>query len=168
MERSRVPRYIRISVTALSLTACVLVVALWVRSYGQYDWLGGLILNPRGDEFQVKYGCLIESANGAVVVVYAGNLRASLMLLATSAGSSPALTNPRVTGDEGESAWNGFRAKIYPSTGMFRASSPHWFLALFAGTAAAAPWIKWRFSLRTLLIATTLVAVGLAIIVVSS
>jgi hypothetical protein len=30
---------------------------------------------------------------------------------------------------------------------------------------AAVPWIKWRFSLRTLLIGTTLVAVGLAAIV---
>jgi hypothetical protein len=40
---------------------------------------------------------------------------------------------------------------------------PHWFLALFCATLAAAAWIPWpaRFGLRTLLIATTLVAVAL-------
>jgi hypothetical protein len=157
-------KYLRIAVTALSVTVCVVLTVLWVRSYGHFDWLGGLILTPRGKEFQVNYGCLIESANGAVVVVYAGNLRASLMLVATSAGSSPALSSLRVTGDEDESASNGFRAKIYP-TGMWRASSPHWFLALITGTAAAVPWIKWRFSLRTLLVAMALVAIVLGMVI---
>src|SRR5687768_15918498 len=33
MERSRITRYLRIAVTALSLTVCVLLIALWVRSY---------------------------------------------------------------------------------------------------------------------------------------
>ena len=41
------------------------------------------------------------------------------------------------------------------------------FIALVVGTCAAIPWIGWsnRFSLRTLLIATTLVAVVLGAIV---
>jgi hypothetical protein len=45
---------------------------------------------------------------------------------------------------------------------------PHWFLVLLATTFATLPWIRyfeWRFSLRTLLIATTLVAVVLGLIV---
>jgi hypothetical protein len=44
---------------------------------------------------------------------------------------------------------------------------PDWFVVL---GCVVAPWIKWsrRFSLRTLLIATTLVAVGLGIIVMLS
>jgi hypothetical protein len=41
----------------------------------------------------------------------------------------------------------------------------HWLLLLVTATLAAAPWTKWRFSLRTLLIATTIIAVGLGIIV---
>jgi hypothetical protein len=45
---------------------------------------------------------------------------------------------------------------------------PHWFLAVAAGTLAALPWIRWRFSLRTLLIATTLIAVVLAAVAVAS
>lgn len=46
-----------------------------------------------------------------------------------------------------------------------RRAVPHWLLLLLAATISAMPWIKWRFSLRTLLIATTLVAVGLGIVV---
>jgi hypothetical protein len=44
---------------------------------------------------------------------------------------------------------------------------PHWLPALLFATLAAAPWISrsWRFSLRTLLIATTLVAILLGLIV---
>ena len=44
---------------------------------------------------------------------------------------------------------------------------PYWLLILVSTTLAAAPWIEWprRFSLRTLLIATTLVAVALGLVV---
>jgi hypothetical protein len=42
---------------------------------------------------------------------------------------------------------------------------PHWFLITAFTAIAAAPWLRWRFSLRTLLIVTTLVAVGLGLIV---
>ena len=42
---------------------------------------------------------------------------------------------------------------------------PHWFAVIVAGSLSAALWLRWSFSLRTLLIATTLVAVGLALIV---
>jgi hypothetical protein len=45
--------------------------------------------------------------------------------------------------------------------------APYWFLILLTAAIAAAPWLRWpkRFSLRTLLIATTLVAVVLGLIV---
>jgi hypothetical protein len=36
---------------------------------------------------------------------------------------------------------------------------PQWCLIALSITLAAAPWLRWRFSLRTLLLATTLVAV---------
>jgi hypothetical protein len=44
---------------------------------------------------------------------------------------------------------------------------PFWFLVLVTGAASRAPWFRWptHFSLRTLLIATTLVAVALGLIV---
>ena len=42
---------------------------------------------------------------------------------------------------------------------------PYWFLTLFSAALAAAPWLRWRFSLRTLLLAITLIAVVLGLIV---
>jgi len=42
---------------------------------------------------------------------------------------------------------------------------PYWFPALICGTFAAVPWVRCQFSLRTLLIATTLIAVGLGLVV---
>ena len=43
---------------------------------------------------------------------------------------------------------------------------PYWFLVVLSGTCAILPWLKfsWKFSLRTLLIATTLVAVALGLV----
>jgi hypothetical protein len=46
-----------------------------------------------------------------------------------------------------------------------RVHLPHWALIVAFGAQATVPWIPWRFSLRTLLIATTLVAVVLGIVV---
>jgi hypothetical protein len=43
--------------------------------------------------------------------------------------------------------------------------APYWFPVLISGVLAAVPWIRWRFSLRTLLIATTIIAVVLGLIV---
>jgi hypothetical protein len=47
---------------------------------------------------------------------------------------------------------------------------PIWFPVLLSATLAAIPWLSWRgcFRLRTLFIATTLVAVGLGIVAMSS
>ena len=45
---------------------------------------------------------------------------------------------------------------------------PYWFFVFVTATLTTAPWIRqlrWRFSLRTLLIATTLVAAVLGLIV---
>ena len=49
-----------------------------------------------------------------------------------------------------------------------RLAIPHWFFLVVSFAFAIVPWVrqlKWRFSLRTLLIATTLVAVILGAIV---
>jgi hypothetical protein len=42
---------------------------------------------------------------------------------------------------------------------------PYWFLALSAMSSAALPWLPRRFSLKSVLIAMTLVAVGMGIVV---
>jgi hypothetical protein len=42
---------------------------------------------------------------------------------------------------------------------------PDWLPLMFCTAAAIGPWLRWRFSLRTLLIATTLIAVVLGLAV---
>ena len=42
---------------------------------------------------------------------------------------------------------------------------PFWFLVMLSAAVGTIPWLTYRFSLRTLLIATTLVAVVLGLIV---
>jgi hypothetical protein len=51
------------------------------------------------------------------------------------------------------------------ASGLKRFLLPHWFVLCLLLVSAAVPWLRWRFSLRTLLIATTLIAVVLGLVV---
>jgi hypothetical protein len=141
---------------------CVLLIALWMRSYWRYDSVGSLLLTRTTTEFAIASGCLMESANGAVIVVYAG-IGESWQYLG-NIGTSPEDPALRITGDEGESACSGFRAAVYPA-GPTRLAAPHWFLILIGVVSSAIPWMRLQFGLRTLLIAITLVGVALGWIV---
>jgi hypothetical protein len=62
-----------------------------------------------------------------------------------------------VVNDDGGLGWlRGFRHTV-----IF----PHWFAVALVGVVSVAPWLRWRFSLRTLLIATTLVAAATGTII---
>ena len=60
---------------------------------------------------------------------------------------------------------NMFGFGIHKARGTDTIMMPYWFLVLLSAVFAAAPWIRHQFSLRTLLIATTLIAVLLGLIV---
>ena len=45
-----------------------------------------------------------------------------------------------------------------PGTNYYELILPYWMILLLTSAAAASPWLRWRFSLRTLLIALTLLA----------
>jgi hypothetical protein len=143
-------RKLRIAFSATCLIACVLLIALWVRSY----WIGDNIRLP---------------ASEARVNVY--SVRGTF---STSVYRVP-ISPPR--GWEWESTPIGSmlpvfglrRSWSYHSDGPLRyLVFPHRFLVLMFAMLAAVPWLPWwskRFSLRTLLIATTLIAVVLGLIV---
>jgi len=57
----------------------------------------------------------------------------------------------------------GFALRREPSG--FSVSLPYWSLFILLGAVSSLPWFPWRYRLRTLLIATTLVAVLLGLIV---
>ena len=73
-------------------------------------------------------------------------------------------------GDSADWRKGGVLGFAYYDDGLVTALiTPHWLPALLSATLAVIPWvgsIPYRFSLRTLLIATTLVAVVLGLIVI--
>jgi hypothetical protein len=150
MERPRLLRYVRIAVTAFSLTACVLLVGLWVRSYWWSD----------------HAYCPLPSSNMLVVNSWQGRL-------SSYAGEQPGafpsgwgtmsryVVNTAERNSRSRPSW-GFDSDQRGREFLF----PHWLPVLISAALAAAVNIRLRqFSLRTLLIATALVAVGLGMVV---
>jgi hypothetical protein len=151
-------KYLRIAVTALSLTACVLLIALWVRSFQYAESITVLRAGQRMSHPKwIFYNML-----GSIGIDYFPDRSPVTSWEWESIPveeSEPNFPGPSVLG---------FYIDLSPSPREFLA--PHWFFVLITVALAGAPWIHWfkRFSLRTLLIATTLVAVGLGIIVAFS
>lgn len=148
-------KYLRIAVTALSLAGCVLLLALWVSSYTTRDSVFWPWINR---------AVQVSSLKGHVVVWVvgkepAGRWEPAKFEHSPIEGRFKTLFDNNVLG---------FYFARKP--GGFRLDVPHWFLVLLGIMVAAAAWRheKWRFSLRTLLIATTLVAVALGIFAMSS
>jgi hypothetical protein len=135
-------KYLRIAVTALSLTACALLVALSVRSYWRLD-----ILEKRTGSVAIQ----ISSGKGRIAI---GQLDPR-----TTIGKSYLSVASGDAADWRKGGALGFA--FYDDSFVSAFVVPHWLPALLSAALAVIPWFSrsWRFSLRTLLIATTLVAV---------
>jgi hypothetical protein len=124
---------------------CLLVIVLWVRSYSHFDRLSRL--NTIFSE--------LWSVNGGMRMTIAIDRSSrgewALTLVSLPLPISEPMPTPRF-----HINWmsNGFESDV-----------PHWFVAVAFAANAGVPWLRWRFSLRMLLIAMTLVAVGLVWIV---
>ena len=145
MDRPRLIRSLRIAVSAVCGILCVLLVVMWVRSYRQLDWLR--IKQPAKS---------VASLNGRLHFNDVYNLNTSPP---RSAGSVIA----RRLNTRNISLLTAEHDTLVP-VGVGR-SIPYWPLALATVTLTALPWVPARFSLRTLLIATTLIAVVLGFVV---
>jgi hypothetical protein len=135
--------------------AAVLLIVLWVRSYTRQEDAGG------------KFARIVLSvASVRARVVSQFGLVPPLEGGLSFNANSELTSNTEVYDADLSEVTNklGFGFFQFPlPTVIF----PHWFAALLTATLAVMPWIRWtnRFSLRTLLIATTLVAVMLGWIV---
>ena len=139
--------------------ATVLLVVLWVRSYSHSDLLR---------KASSSGGMLLNSWKGRLTFWSWRNDRSSW--LNPQARPEPVAENLDDLIRSGAST-TGFRhllgfGRVHPS-GSTIVFAPYWFPAIFAVVLASIPWLPWsrRFSLRTLLIATTMVAVVLGLIV---
>ena len=129
--------------------ATVLLIVLWVRSYNRTETVSKTNKNLISTTFESGYGLayFIRSYDSAVVF---GN--------PFEAAEESGWKYSIVSGPPHKLGWKSdAKLLIVPV--------PYWWPVLLAAAFATAPWLRWRFSLRTLLIATTLVAVVLGLIV---
>ena len=140
-------RKLRIAFSAACLIACVLLVVLWVRSYQSADVFSGGVFDVQGK---------VESAYGVLCfkLLREDGYWRHTSFEVVSEYFEEILRNKRFL-----LRWNSEYGGV-----MFL---PHWFIALIFATFAAAPWIRWskRFTLRTLLLAITLVAILLGTVI---
>jgi hypothetical protein len=149
MKRPRLAKWLRISASAGCLILSGLLIALWVRSYSWNDNFA----RSHGNQRVTNFG----SQNGSAYFVHY-NYSSHIVPIRPTAG------------------WERYRAKASKTAGSFQVVNssgiilwqlPYWFLMLFIaipGVVAILPWIRFRFSLRTLFLVTTAVAVGLAMV----
>jgi hypothetical protein len=155
MTRPRILRLFRIAVSVVCGILCLLLIALWLRSYTWQDWVWG--------------------RNSRLFCSYHGEL--SYVNLQRHFGSQPRKRKAEpITADTKQLVWVavdrldiqrfGIRIstrKVHQVIGI-----RYWLSVAITATLAVLPWIHklpWRFSLRTLLIATALVAVVLGLVV---
>lgn len=133
---------------------CLLLIVFWVRSYWQSDYLASrnsiCYLDCISDVGSMDFAFRRESQQ---LSRFSG-----LNLEFASNNSSQSAYSP-IIGFADDGSWGGRHTWVV----WF----PHWLAAFVAVGFTAMPWIRWskRFTLRTLLIATTLVAAVLGLIV---
>ena len=153
MNRLRLIRGLRIAWSVWWGILCVLLVMLWVRSYWWVD--GFAVLSPNSIQ-----NFTIASKQSQVMVQYLPDAspqrRWTIYRQRLSDFPGPPATSS-LLGFAGDSTSLGWTIFI-----------PHWFLVSLAASLAAFPLLRsrWHYSLRTLLISITLIAVGLGLVVI--
>jgi hypothetical protein len=145
-------RKLRIAFSATCLIAFVLLIALWLRSY----WREDTLVHRRHSAM-----IFVVSLQGEIEVDQVGYIDDAPDTNSWDVRIEAILPDKESTG-------NGFAFNRGVYDNEFAFTFPQWCPVLVAGLLAAVPWLPWwskRFTLRTLLIATTLVAVVLGLIV---
>jgi hypothetical protein len=151
----------------------LLLIALWVRSYTYWD-------RPHGP-FGPWHSFYLNSIRGHLFLNIMPEKNSTWAWMTIPATS---LTDTEARGEEFSATFPvsaGVPQTIYRfqfqweidmlGVGVVKTPSvryvamPYWFLVALIAVTAAVPWLPWRFSLRTLLIAMTLIAVVLGAIV---
>jgi hypothetical protein len=141
------PRFrFRLFVSATCATLCVLMVALWIRSY--WKWEGSFL-------FIRSTAIGIESANGLFVPYYRSDLQFA----------EPQVFHYHTFPRPYERHHLPFSWQDWSGKYLYL---PHWFVAHIFATGAILPWISWRkFSVKRLLLLTTYFAVLCGLIITS-
>ncbi len=127
---------------------CMLLIALWVRSHWWTDHVYALI--PGGS------AVFIESIDGKSLWYKIDRTAKTSWEVASVKATDNVPKNRRVF----ERSWLPFGNPLSVAWVI-----PHFVFVLISSALAVLPWFRYRFSLRTLLIATTIVAVVLGFVV---
>jgi hypothetical protein len=144
-------RKLRIAWSVVGGLAFVALIVLWARSYSS----GGEITFPFGHETKL----VVASERGRL----SANRIAGEVTQEELASFRRAIVNGHPVDRNGKRVPIPLGPNLPLIDGTM--SIPHWAAFPVILAFAAAPWMRWRFSLRTVLIATTLVAVVMGLIV---
>jgi hypothetical protein len=145
--------YLRITWTVLCGIACVLLIALWIRSY----WWG----DAYSIQINNSWFCCSD-LRGCVVLTSFDATKRSDIRAGYSWGRAPGQRLNELLPIQ----FYGFYLNK-DATGL-GVVVPVWFLMVVSIGCAVAPWLSWRFSVRNLLVATMFVAIVLGLSVVLS
>jgi hypothetical protein len=151
MHRPRLIRGLRIAWSAVCGILCVLLIVLWVRSYSKKDICGLTFANQKRCNYCAMQGRIFLIVFDYETSAWAIGKRREWDIRSEATSSDDAKGEPH------------FYFKSFD--GYYSMILPHPLLVVLGTTLAAIPWLQWRFSLRTLLIATTLIAVVLGLVV---
>jgi hypothetical protein len=115
---------------------CLLLIALWVRSY-------------RG----------VDANQSLSIASSQGRLYLNQSLTISPLYNGPVLSTPHFGGIYTFTPSSARIQFIHPGFGV-----PYWSLVLAVVAAGITPWLRWRFSLRTLLIGLTVISVAAGMI----
>lgn len=149
MDRPRVIRCLRIAWTAVFGVLCVSQIGLWVRSHKIEDRVSGHI-NSVGVRLYSSRGWIVCFKNNAIGPgQYTWSIELGRDYWLAPNDSRLRFSSP---------------AAFFGKAATSNVSIPHCSLIAIAVLLALAPWLRYRFSLRTLLISVTLIAVALGLV----
>lgn len=129
------------TISTVWVIACFGFVALWINSYAVHTRLHEFVTPTHRFE--------ISSRNGKLIVLQRRRYFAGVEFVFEYPEDLVRESTSRTPFGIG-----------YHADGMnVVASAPYWLFVLLSAVAAGVPWMSWRFSLRTFLIAVTVVAV---------
>ena len=141
---------------------CLLLIALWVRSYWAGDYIN-YISSPSGRINSVgsTYGTLRFSFDKQSFRHPGQDWGWHVYSQWLDEPETPEIEKAQIR------KLNSRQIHLVNRPARLLVKVPHWLIALLAAVAGATPWCPKHFTLRTLLIATTLVAVVLGILAIS-
>ena len=159
MNRPRIFRLLRIGWSAGCAIVCLLLIVLWVRSY--WHEANSLSIGDSASYYDRQNRSFSAASWKGAFHFNRVDPRARLPWKPVRTGIQA--SEVRLPDHFAKGGILGFGLATKELSSDVRV--PCWSTVLLASMIAAAPWLPWRFSLRTLLIVTTLVAVVLGLAV---